>query len=64
MKIEVTVPYEDSGSVIAAICKRFGVITNTEESSGYMAISAEVNYAFVINTNKLVNFYQSINLQF
>uniref|UniRef100_T1JTG7 Elongation factor G, mitochondrial n=1 Tax=Tetranychus urticae TaxID=32264 RepID=T1JTG7_TETUR len=41
MKLEVTVPYEFSGPAIAAICKRSGVIVNTEEASGYMAVSAE-----------------------
>lgn len=44
MRVEITAPYEFSGQLITSITKRYGVITNTEESAGYVMLKAEVNH--------------------
>jgi len=43
MKVEVTAPYEFSGQIMTSISKRYGVITNSEESSGFVLLKAEVS---------------------
>jgi elongation factor G len=49
MNVEVTVPDEFQGAVLASVSKRHGIIMGTDATEGYFSIYAEVIFLYIVN---------------